>query len=72
MRIMPWYLQAPTGLEYHENQWRTGSKGTRFDKVAERVVYIKKNGPLFHFLLIPSFSNLHIYGSKKRTGECSG
>lgn len=57
----------------HKSQWRTGNKGTIFDKVAEWLIHIKKNSPLLHFLLfVLSFSNLHIYRTEKRIRECNG
>lgn len=70
MRNMAWYLQAPTGLEAHKNQWRTRSKGAMFDKAAKQVVHVKKIAPCF----IPwtSFLPYQIYmfmGLKKELGN---
>lgn len=70
---MTWYLQTPMGLECHKNQCRTGRKGARLDKVAERVAHIKKIA--LSSITCSSLLPFQIYtfvGLRRRLGNVTG
>lgn len=71
--FMAWCQQAPAGLECHKNQWRTGSRGSRFDKVAEGAVHESKTS--LSSITCSSFLSSQIYtfmGLTKGLGNVMG